>query len=150
MKRDVQVDFGKFASNSATRPTTRRQITTSRAYLFNFLPFYHSGVKTIPVNDKITFFYALTNGLQQTEDFNNFAEVGRHHQAQREDHIIPLLAERICAAGRGTLSGNTHVAHAAATDASIGVDVNHVTNEVTKDSDAGALTGLGAYLRYAS
>ena len=59
---------------SATRPTTRRTTRHfSRAYLFNFLPFYHSGLRvTLPVNDKVTLLYMLTNGIQQTEDFNNF------------------------------------------------------------------------------
>src|SRR6185503_12455038 len=45
----------------------------SRAYLFNFLPFYHSGLRaTLPVSDKVTLMYMLTNGIQQAEDFNNF------------------------------------------------------------------------------
>ena len=27
---------------------------------------------TLPVSDKVTVMYMLTNGIQQTEDFNNF------------------------------------------------------------------------------
>jgi hypothetical protein len=45
----------------------------SRAYLFNFLPFYHSGLRlAYPAAGKVTLMYMLTNGIQQTEDFNNF------------------------------------------------------------------------------
>ena len=66
--RQVRVDA------RATRRTTRKTTTSFRArYLFNFLPFYHSGLRlSLPVSDKVTLMYMLTNGIQQTEDFNNF------------------------------------------------------------------------------
>ena len=61
--------------SSATRPTTRRTTRHfSRAYLFNFLPFYHIGRahSACRSSDKVTVLYMLTNGIQQTEDFNDF------------------------------------------------------------------------------
>ena len=72
--RGLQADFGKFASNLGYETNYAKDNNHfSRAYLFNFLPFYHSGLRlTLPVNDKVTLMYMLTNGIQQTEDFNDF------------------------------------------------------------------------------
>ena len=72
--RGLQVDFGKFASNLGYETNYAKDNQAfSRAYLFNFLPFYHSGVRTsLPLSDKVTVMYMLTNGIQQTEDFNDF------------------------------------------------------------------------------
>ena len=72
--RGLQVDFGKFASNLGYETNyAKDNFNFSRAYLFNFLPFYHMGLRTtLPVSDKVTLMYMLTNGIQQTEDFNNF------------------------------------------------------------------------------
>src|SRR5262245_24258767 len=58
---------------SGSKPTMRRTTPTSRGPLFDFLPFYHNGLRLqIPVTDKVSLSYMLTNGIQQTEDFNNF------------------------------------------------------------------------------
>ena len=72
--RGLQTDFGKFASMLGYETNyAKDNHNFSRAYLFNFLPFYHSGLRvTLPVNDKVTVIYMLTNGIQQTEDFNDF------------------------------------------------------------------------------
>ena len=72
--RGLQTDFGKFASKLGYETNYAKDNNHfSRAYLFNFLPFYHSGLRvSLPVNDKVTVMYMLTNGIQQTEDFNNF------------------------------------------------------------------------------
>ena len=72
--RGLQMDFGKFASNLGYETNYAKDNNHfSRAYLFNFLPFYHSGLRaTLPVSDEVTVMYMLTNGIQQTEDFNDF------------------------------------------------------------------------------
>ena len=72
--RGLQTDFGKFASNLGYETNYAKDNNHfSRAYLFNFLPFYHSGLRvSLPVSDEVTLMYMLTNGIQQTEDFNNF------------------------------------------------------------------------------
>ena len=72
--RGLQADFGKFASNLGYETNYAKDNNHfSRAYLFNFLPFYHSGLRvSLPVSDKVTVMYMLTNGIQQTEDFNDF------------------------------------------------------------------------------
>ena len=72
--KGLQTDFGKFASMLGYETNYAKDNNQfSRAYLFNFLPFYHSGLRaSLPLNDKVTVLYMLTNGIQQTEDFNNF------------------------------------------------------------------------------
>ena len=73
-RNGLQADFGKFASMLGYETNYAKDNQAfSRAYLFNFLPFYHSGLRlTLPVNDKVSLLYMLTNGIQQTEEFNDF------------------------------------------------------------------------------
>ncbi len=82
--KGLQADFGKFASNLGYETNYAKDNNQfSRAYLFNFLPFYHSGLRlSLPVSDKVTVMYMLTNGIQQTEDFNNFKS--NHFTADRQ------------------------------------------------------------------
>src|SRR5262245_55806136 len=70
----LTLDFGKFASSLGYETNfTKDNFNYSRAYFFNFLPFYHFGLRAkYPVNDKLTVMYHLMNGTQQTEDFNRF------------------------------------------------------------------------------
>ena len=70
----LQIDFGKFASSLGNEGNyTKDQITYSRAYSFNYLPFYHMGFRaSYNVNPKLTLAYWLVNGANQTEDFNGF------------------------------------------------------------------------------
>jgi hypothetical protein len=72
--RGLQVDFGKFASALGFENNyTKDQINYSRSYFFDYLPFYHFGLRTTyPVNDKLSLTYWLVNGAQQSEDFNSF------------------------------------------------------------------------------
>src|SRR5262249_3441163 len=49
------------------------EINYSRSFYFNYLPFYHMGLRTTyNVNDKLTLQHWLVNGANQTEDFNGF------------------------------------------------------------------------------
>jgi hypothetical protein len=68
----LQVDFGKWSSSLGVEGNyTKDQINYSRAYLFNFLPFYHMGFRAnYNVTPKVNVAYWLVNGAQQTEDFN--------------------------------------------------------------------------------
>lgn len=70
----LQADAGKFASNLGYETNYAKDNQAfSRAYLFNFLPFYHAGLRlTFPVHERLIAMYALTNGIQQTEEFNDF------------------------------------------------------------------------------
>ena len=70
----LRLDFGKFASSLGDEGNyTKDQVTYSRAFLFNYLPFYHTGLRaSYDVTPKVNVAYWLVNGAQQTEDFNGF------------------------------------------------------------------------------
>jgi len=70
----LTVDFGKFASSLGYETNyAKDNFNYSRSYFFNFLPFYHLGFRAkYPVNDQLTVFYHLMNGVNQSEDFNGF------------------------------------------------------------------------------
>ncbi|MBI1788654.1 MAG: porin [Acidobacteria bacterium] len=72
--KGLAVDFGKWASSLGFENNyTKDQLNYSRSYLFNFLPFYHFGLRaTYPVHPKLDLSYWVVNGAQQSEDFNNF------------------------------------------------------------------------------
>lgn len=74
--KGLTVDFGKFASSLGMEGNyTKDQINYSRSFWFNFLPFYHMGVRAnYQVNDKFAVNYWTVNGTQQTEPFNGFKD----------------------------------------------------------------------------
>lgn len=158
--RGLQADFGKFGSNLGYETNYAKDNNQfSRAYLFNFLPFYHMGLRlSLPVNDKVTVMYMLTNGIQQTEDFNNF----------KSNHFTAIIKPT------GTISWtasyyfgqeqpdgaepdgpdgffrviDSYVAYNPTSKIGLGLDANYVTNEVNKTDAALSLQGVGAYARY--
>jgi hypothetical protein len=158
--RGLQADFGKFASNLGFETNYAKDNNQfSRAYLFNFLPFYHSGLRlSLPVHDKVTLMYMLTNGIQQTEDFNDF-------KSNHVTAIVKPVASVTWTANYffgqeqsdgGQATGpdgffkvfDTYATYAATPKVSFGLDVNYVTNEVNKTDDALSLQGKGVYARY--
>lgn len=72
----LTVDFGKFASSLGFESNyTKDQMNYSRGFWFNFLPFYHMGVRTgYKFNDKVGVNYWVVNGTQQVEPFNGFKD----------------------------------------------------------------------------
>lgn len=70
----LQLDFGKFASALGNEGNyTKDQIAYSRAYSFDFLPFYHMGLRAnYNLNPKLNIAYWLVNGANDTEDLNGF------------------------------------------------------------------------------
>jgi hypothetical protein len=72
--RGLTVDFGKFAGALGSETNyTKDNFNYSRAYFFNYLPFYHFGFRAAyPVTDRLTATYWLVNGANQSEDFNGF------------------------------------------------------------------------------
>ena len=143
--RGLQTDFGKFASNLGYETNYAKDNNHfSRAYLFNFLPFYHSGLRlTLPVSDQVTVMYMLTNGIQQTEDFNDF----------KSNHVAAVIKPTSAWRGRSTTTSARSSPMAASPTAptassacstptspgrprrrlGFGLDVNYVTNEVDTD-----------------
>jgi len=70
--RGLTVDFGKWSSAMGIENNYNKdQINYSRSYFFNFLPFYHMGVRaTYQFNNVFSLTYSVVNGAQQAEDFN--------------------------------------------------------------------------------
>ena len=72
----LTVDFGKWASSlGAEGNYTQFQINYSRAYWFNYLPFYHEGVRaSYKANKWLALNYWIVNGTNQTEPTNGFKD----------------------------------------------------------------------------
>ena len=68
----LTIQFGKwFCSLGEEGNYTKDQLNYSRAFFYNFLPFYHMGfLASYPINKELTVQYWLTNGANQTESFN--------------------------------------------------------------------------------
>jgi Putative beta-barrel porin-2, OmpL-like. bbp2 len=157
----LQTDFGKFASNLGFETNYAKDNNNfTRAYLFNFLPFYHSGLRvTYPASDKVTLMYMLTNGIQQTEDFNDYKSnhftaivkpipaltwttsyyFGQEQQQPAEEDVGPD--------GFFTIF-DSYASYTLNDRTSLGLDVNYVNNRVTDEDPKEDLLGIGAYGRY--
>ncbi|MGA2811380.1 MAG: outer membrane beta-barrel protein [Candidatus Acidiferrum sp.] len=74
--RGLTVDFGKWSSSIGIEGNyTKDQMNYSRSYFFNFLPFYHMGVRAnYALNDKFTLTYWVVNGTNQAEATNGFKD----------------------------------------------------------------------------
>jgi Putative beta-barrel porin-2, OmpL-like. bbp2 len=156
----LQTDFGKFASMLGYETNYAKDNQAfSRAYLFNFLPFYHTGLRvTFPVSDKVSVLYMLTNGIQQTEDFNDyksshFAAVVKPVSQVSWTVNYYFGQEQPDGGHQGGPDGffrvfDTYVTYTATSALTLGLDANYVTNEVTADADSLSLQGVGAYARY--
>jgi hypothetical protein len=72
----LTVDFGKWASSLGIEGNyTKDQLNYSRSFWFDYLPFYHAGVRArYTVNDELTVNLWITNGTEQTEAFNNYKD----------------------------------------------------------------------------
>ncbi len=158
--RGLQVDFGKYASILGYETNYAKDDQAfSRAYLFNFLPFYHSGARlTFPVNDKVTLLYMLSNGIQQTEDFNNF----KSNQFAAILKPVPAVTWTINdyfgqeQPDNGQPNGpngffhvyDTYVTVTPTARWALGLDANHTTNQLQEGDQSLALNGLAVYARY--
>ena len=158
--RGLSADFGKFASTLGYETNYAKDNNQfSRAYLFNFLPFYHSGVRlSLPVSDRITVVYMLTNGIQQTEDFNDFksnhfAAIVKPHEKVTWTTSYYFGQEQPDGGAPAGPDGFFRVFDSYATvtvtpELSLGADVNFVTNQVDDSAPSVSLQGLGFYGRY--
>ena len=72
----LNIDFGKWSSSIGIETNyTKDNMNYSRSYWYDFLPFYHMGVRaSYKFNDALTVNYWLTNGTNQTEAFNGFKD----------------------------------------------------------------------------
>ena len=74
--KGISVDFGKWGSSLGIEGNySKDQINYSRAYWFDFLPFYHMGVRvSAPISDRFTLNYWVVNGTNQVEATNGFKD----------------------------------------------------------------------------
>lgn len=74
--KGITVDFGKWGSSLGIEGNyTKDQINYSRAFWFDFLPFYHMGLRaSVPLNDKFSVNYWVVNGTNQVEATNGFKD----------------------------------------------------------------------------
>jgi Putative beta-barrel porin-2, OmpL-like. bbp2 len=74
--KGINVDFGKWGSSIGIEGNySKDQVNYSRAYWYDFLPFYHMGVRaSAPVNDRLTLNYWVVNGTNQVEATNGFKD----------------------------------------------------------------------------
>lgn len=74
--KGLNVDFGKWGSALGIEGNySKDQVNYSRAYWFDFLPFYHMGLRaSYPVNDRFTLNYWIVNGTNQVEATNGFKD----------------------------------------------------------------------------
>jgi Putative beta-barrel porin-2, OmpL-like. bbp2 len=72
----LTIDFGKWASSLGIENNyVQDQMNYSRSYWFDFLPFYHMGVRVnYKVSNLLSLSYWITNGTDQTEPFNGFKD----------------------------------------------------------------------------
>ena len=72
----LTVDFGKWASSLGIEGNYNKdQLNYSRSFWFDFLPFYHMGVRAkYAINDEVAVNLWITNGTDQTEAFNNYKD----------------------------------------------------------------------------
>jgi len=72
----LTLDIGKWGSSIGIEGNyTKDQMNYSRALWFDFLPFYHMGVRaSYKLNDQLTLNYWLVNGTNQAEATNGFKD----------------------------------------------------------------------------
>ena len=72
----LTVDFGKWASSLGIEGNyTKDQLNYSRSFWFNYLPFYHAGLRTkLAISDQWAVDFWVVNGTDQTEAFNNYKD----------------------------------------------------------------------------
>lgn len=74
--KGLTVDVGKWSSSMGIEGNyTKDQINYTRSFYFNYLPFYHMGLRAnYKLNDKVAVNYWLVNGVQQSEPTNSFKD----------------------------------------------------------------------------
>jgi len=88
--KGLTVDVGKWASSLGIEGNyTKDQVNYSRSFFFDYLPFYHAGVRTsYKVNDKLAVNYWLVNGTDQSEPTNSFKDELFGFTAQPEKSVL--------------------------------------------------------------
>lgn len=170
----LTLDFGKFASSLGYETNyAKDNFNYSRSYFFNYLPYYHTGLRAAyPVTKKLTATYWLVNGAQQAEDFNNSKSqailltykptekvvlqgnyyVGQEQRDQQPaDATTPATFD--VTRGRITPKGRFHVLDAYATfllsdKTTFALEGDYVVNRFNRNAAPSRVAGGAAYLRH--
>jgi hypothetical protein len=88
--KGLTVDVGKWASSLGIEGNyTKDQVNYSRSFYFDYLPFYHEGVRaSYKVNDKLAVNYWLVNGTNQSEPTNSYKDELFGFTAQPTKNIL--------------------------------------------------------------
>jgi hypothetical protein len=88
--KGLTLDFGKWASSLGIEGNyTKDQINYSRSFYFDYLPFYHAGIRAnYKVNDKLSLNYWIVNGTNQTEPTNSYKDELFGFTAQATKNIL--------------------------------------------------------------
>ncbi len=76
LKRGLTIDIGKWSSSIGIEGNyTKDQMNYTRSFFFNYLPFYHMGVRSnYKVTDKFAVNYWIVNGTEQSEPTNSYKD----------------------------------------------------------------------------
>lgn len=172
--KGLTLDFGKFASSLGYETNyTKDNFNYSRSFFFNYLPYYHFGLRaSYPVTKKLTATYWLVNGAQQSEDFNSSKSqailftykptervvLQGNYYAGREQRDQDLVTEATplnfdTTRGRLTPKGKFQVYDAYATfnltdKLTLAVEGDYVTSRFNRNSATARVYGGVGYLRY--
>ncbi|HEX9111071.1 MAG TPA: porin [Terriglobales bacterium] len=159
--KGLSVDFGKWASPMGIESNySKDQMNYSRSYFFDFLPFYHMGVRaTYQFNDAVTLAYAVVNGVQQAEDFNGFKSqmvILALHPTKTVSWNINYhngQEQRDAAAGTPTPDGRLHILDSNVTwtanpKLTLAAEGDYVINRVFSHSSPTHVDGGAVYARY--
>jgi hypothetical protein len=88
--KGLTVDVGKWASSLGIEGNyTKDQVNYSRSFYYDFLPTYHTGVRTnYKVNDKLALNYWIVNGTNQSEPTNSYKDELFGFTAQPRKNIL--------------------------------------------------------------
>lgn len=149
--KGLTLDFGKWASALGPEANyTKDQINDSRGYFFNFLPFYHMGLRaSYPVNGRLTLGYWLVNGANQTEDFND----AKSQLAQAVLKPVPSLTWTLNYFTGREPAGRLHILDTyafwnATPRLTFGAEFDTVLQRPLPNAPPQRVTGGAAYLRY--
>lgn len=159
IKSGLTVDFGKWASSLGVEGNyTKDQINYSRSYFFNYLPFYHMGLRaTYNLGTHASITGWLVNGAQQTEDFNNMKSAAMILTLKPATPIVWNINYYTGQEQRSTAlttpNGREHIFDTYATwtinpKLAIVGEADYVVNRVTSESSPSHVVGGAAYLRY--
>jgi Putative beta-barrel porin-2, OmpL-like. bbp2 len=159
--KGLSVDFGKWASPLGVENNySKDQMNYSRSFFFDFLPFYHMGVRaTYQFNDAVTLAYAVVNGVQQAEDFNGFKSqmmtLALHPTKTVSWNINYHNGQEQRDAGLGapTRDGRLHILDSNVTwtvnpKLTLAAEGDYVINRVFSHSSPTHVDGGAAYARY--